>query len=58
MGKDSDTELRWTDKEKTCELLGLVRRIPPSQGCVLCQFLETPRSVSWRHTLDRADLLI
>ena len=55
-GMDSDTELRSTDKEKSCEFPGLVCRIPPSQGCLLCLFSETPRNVSWRHTLIRADL--
>ena len=51
MGMDSDTELRSTDKEKTCEFLGLVRRIPSCEGCALCFFLKnTEECVSASHT--------
>ena len=32
MGMDSDTKLRSTDKEKSCEFPGLERRIPPFQN--------------------------
>ena len=32
LGMDSDTELRPTDKEMSCEFPGLERRVPPFQN--------------------------